>query len=77
MEQYDKWQPIETVPMDGTRVLVFAPRSLTNKGIEDVPRMEVDGYQSRYESFGKFNKEFWPATHWMPLPEPPKGVEHE
>ena len=24
-----------------------------------------------YTGWGEFNPEFWPPTHWMPLPEPP------
>jgi hypothetical protein len=54
----NEWQPIETVPRDGTRVLVYLPRA-------------IDG--ASFVQTAVYNRHSVPrATHWMPLPEPPR-----
>jgi hypothetical protein len=67
-----EWQPIETAPKDGARVLLgrFAPR-MDRHGYcaVDWYRQAKDG--NGFIGFGKFNMTFWPPTHWMPLPAPP------
>lgn len=65
-----EWQPIETAPKDGTRVLVarFAPGTKYDK------IMKVDRWQEKYSGFGLFNHTYWPPTHWMPLPAPPENT---
>lgn len=70
-----EWQTIDTAPKDGRRILVgrFDP-----KGSDHHPNniIAVDFWHTRrsysFEGFGQFNDQFWPATHWMELPEPPK-----
>lgn len=67
-----EWQPIETAPKDGTQVLLI-------RWVPDTRRhgwMDIDRWATKEEGrgwvgFGSFNPEFWPATHWMPLPAPP------
>lgn len=60
------WQPIETVPA-GKPVLVFVP------GDEARPVLEAQAYPD-----GRFYDPTYDewcgdgATHWMPLPDPPK-----
>jgi len=67
------WQPIETAPKDGRRVLVWI----------DDPKLLRDGYPICFArlwfyddgSLGGGAEGFngkWDITHWMPLPEPPK-----
>lgn len=60
------WQPIETAPKDGTRVLLWARAESTNYGYAC-----VIGFHARGE--------WWTgpvraldAMHWMPLPEVPE-----
>jgi hypothetical protein len=64
------WQPIDTAPRDGTRVLVWwayrlcadaAHWDAESDGGEWVGYFGDTGYASDSE-----------CTHWMPLPEPPK-----
>ena len=63
-----EWQPIETAPMDGTRVLVTA-------GF-----MVFDAYFRRgdwwlYECGDDWYSVTINPTNWMPLPEPPTTEE--
>jgi len=73
------WQPIETAPRDGTKILVSHP----DMGVEITEWYEIT--QTNYVEFegGLYRKEraiFYAgwnnnghhATHWQPLPEPPK-----
>ena len=59
-----KWQKIETAPKDGTEILLGA-----KDGSITVGRWELHNFFTD----GDFDA-FW-ATHWMPLPEPPKEGE--
>jgi hypothetical protein len=66
------WRPIKTVPQDGTHVLCgrFVEDDAYNN------RIRVDWWRSHitadYTGLGYFNLVYWPATHWMPLPQPPR-----
>jgi hypothetical protein len=62
------WQPIETAPKDGTRVIIF----YSGDNFWDV-------CEARYtdaEGWGDPNGCEWSCfadvTHWMPLPDPPR-----
>jgi len=50
----DEWQPIETAPKDGTKVILWLP---------DFHSVEMAWFCVPAE-----------ASHWMPLPTPPKGT---
>jgi Protein of unknown function (DUF551) len=59
-----EWQPIETAPED---VLVLIARCAPNTQWHG--RIEVAiKYGDRFDAFNRW----FPPTHWMPLPEPPK-----
>ena len=67
------WQPIETAPKDGSRVLVYdhgwcggGPRIAVSQWI---PYRHRDG-RGEWRTTGGFAG-VTDATHWMPLPEPP------
>ncbi len=53
------WQPIETLPRDGTPVLVWA---------EPMSQPDI----AWHESTGMTARTY---THWMPLPKPPTKAE--
>lgn len=67
------WQPLDTAPKDGTKILLgrFVPRDKYNGRI----RVDWwhDGKKNDFIGFGEFNTRYWPATHWMPLPDPPQA----
>lgn len=63
------WQPIETAPRDGTRIL------LSNENRVGIGQW-ITNFQSGYNYNDWFslmlNKFPYNPTHWMFLPEPPK-----
>ena len=63
------WHPIETVPRDGTRVVVII-HDPVNRG----PVCTVVYWNRNLERFetalGGFEVD-WPSTHWLPLPPLP------
>ncbi len=70
------WQPIETAPKDGTKVIVFIPGS----GAVCPAWWEVDKYAVRPRPywthwgehvFGVRQVRNKPPTHWMPIPPAP------
>jgi len=65
--ELEAWQPIETAPKDGTRIIVYRPRDndyCYHVG-EDVWRRNC-WYKS---------PAMCQPTHWMPLPEAPGLIE--
>lgn len=70
----DGWLPIESVPRDGTRVLLVC-MGTSEFECRKLGYMAVDGFDASYQNgFGKFNSSHWPATHWQPLPTPPAAL---
>ncbi|WP_082430767.1 DUF551 domain-containing protein [Novosphingobium sp. KN65.2] len=71
-----EWQPIETAPKDGRCIIVgrFTGKKNNHDGLVQVDRWHNRERGDSYNGFGKFNNQFWPATHWMPLPAPPETL---
>lgn len=70
------WQPIETAPRDGTRVLLWAcdpcyPKGKPLVGYFENNKWHLSGHEFTECWINNFDEYFNP-THWMPLPEPPK-----
>lgn len=70
-----EWQPIKTAPKDGTKILVG--RFTGDPKADHEGLISVDWYRrpednKGYIGFGNFNDRYWPPTHWMHLPEPPR-----
>ena len=75
----NEWQPIETAPKDGTKVLLFV-----DTGYEariHPGKWNDDRYAKRprpywdYLYFQTMDSRDHQPTHWMPLPAPPKGEQ--
>jgi hypothetical protein len=77
-ETIEGWRSdMENAPRDGTRVLLG--RFTGNPKADHEGFQAVDWYRSPerdagFIGFGKFNAQFWPPTHWQPLPEPPRAL---
>jgi len=72
----DAWQPIETAPRDGTRILVWPAWGVTTQGT----RVEVvrwrEGKRSRgWEGLAGYLIPTQP-THWM-IPKPPEDARDD
>lgn len=61
------WQPIETAPHDGTRVIVWSRDWAGGSEIA-----EFDGFFDAWAESGDGALLIPGPTHWRPLPAPPK-----
>ena len=70
------WQPIETAPRDGTEVLLYDECGVTVGSFRADDNFPEDAPLWLDNSYDDFSCGFASipviATHWMPLPEPPK-----
>mgnify|MGYP001574536749 CR=1 FL=1 len=68
------WQPFETAPKDGTRILAWGPKEMVITIMwHAIPRRD-DGYW-KLEPDGGTESNYdieTPLTHWAPLPDPPQ-----
>lgn len=78
-----EWQPIETAPKDGQSILLLNGKAHSPEAlVAHWCRVYPENPQGTWHSVSRFNCEFAlqrrfltqspDATHWMPLPEPPK-----
>ncbi len=63
-----RWQPVETAPKDGRRFLVSDGAAVATVWWS----AEADEWIG-YDTEGAFGA----VTHWMPLPPPPAGDNHD
>ena len=63
-----EWQPIETAPRDGTKVLIWIP---DRGALFKTTGMHVARYVSQYELWSMPGLGGLVPTHWMRLPTPP------
>lgn len=66
-----KWQPIETIPKDGTHILTYMEKTIVEAWFDNGCSEWVtkDLSSTGCGCCGSENDE---PTHWMPLPEPPE-----
>jgi hypothetical protein len=71
------WQPIETAPKDGTRVLGFSAGEWPDEQISTTRCTKAGEWihECCVEStiWGDYDHGRWEPTHWHPLPEPPQS----
>ena len=79
------WQPIETAPTDGTRVLAWCKeRGARETYVTQYP-FRSEGFKAGKRSTNQWRWEEpvagvcfrWRPTHWMPLPTPPETNQKE
>jgi hypothetical protein len=70
MLEAEGWQPIETAPKDGTRVVFYESGKKVKMGEHIRPE---DGWC--VVGWKCTNGNFHRPTHWMPLPTPPNTGE--
>ena len=66
-----EWQPIETAPMDGTVVDIFA-HGARQTNVRYLANEKTPGWYFVYDGALAGFKEG--ASHWMPLPPPPEDT---
>ena len=70
-----EWQPIETAPKDGTRILVSCVYEVEGQ-THSYEWADWWGWDDEWEGWLDFPSQIpapVPPTHWMPLPAPPTG----
>ena len=70
----NEWQPIETAPKDGTRILVYNGSIYVAAWEEATMTLKEkkDWVYSCYSLNGwNYYEIVYEPTHWMPLPKPP------
>lgn len=68
------WQPIETAPKNGTKILVaWINQWKTGPHIEVCETGEEGGWFYSYDG----DQPQSDPTHWMPLPEPPTASNEQ
>ena len=77
-----KWQPIETAPKDGTKILGYGLCEYVWRPIEKCEKIIFIAYHNSSWGDGWYfdiNDEDGSVvahlTHWIPLPKPPKETE--
>lgn len=73
-EAAEGWRPIETAPKDGTRVLLFGPRTDGSGNYQDVGGWWRNNWRPFEDDYCAFNH----PHYWRPLPSPPSetGNDH-
>lgn len=79
MGDFGLWQPIDTAPMDGSVVLIYADQGPLSNGIHAASWQQwkdptLNGYGhcwciASYQGLGESISGY--PSHWMPLPETP------
>jgi hypothetical protein len=76
LKQIQEWQPIETAAKDGTRILCSDGKNIEIAHWSDsvwTSEKQPDGTWGSWLVFDcRADSESIRATHWMPLPNPPK-----
>jgi uncharacterized protein YaeQ len=65
------WQPIETAPKDGEKILAWLVTSCGSIGFVDTLYWCSDDEPERWLNTHA-DEVYSTPTHWMPLPEPPQ-----
>ena len=72
MSEADKWEKIETAPKDGTAFIAYQS---VNSDMQVISSCIFDCGEFVFVNFGEGRHTAANPTHWIPLPQPPKGEE--
>lgn len=72
LQASEGWRDIESAPKDGTNILLAHDHAVFDGYWDKYADGWVDDVTDLYE-----DKITYPATHWRPLPEPPKSTAGE
>ena len=80
LEARIEWQPIETAPKDGTRLLTIVTKfpncrpaiGWWNVIADKWMASDAEDFHTEEDWQIELESTFYEPTHWMPLPEPPK-----
>lgn len=72
-EPVEGWRPIETAPKDGTEIIVWWKDQEIQIMAAYTDILDGEGF-NWYSGHADYLPEAQ-LTHWIPLPEPPKGEE--
>ena len=75
------WQPIETAPKGGAKILVYRPDACAEWMRVDIAHYDSQKGYANPRPFWNSLTRIWNVselrkyepTHWMPLPDPPRG----
>jgi hypothetical protein len=72
-ERAAAWKPISSAPRDGTYILIAVPPYDNEEFVQ--PALWYQGERDESPAWENSGGRYPKATHWMPLPPPPKPTE--
>lgn len=75
-----QWQPIDTLPKDWKRILIYGVRFDELYGEDQQPDIwlcddPIGNGQFSVAGTSGYSADVFNPTHWMPLPPPPAAIE--
>lgn len=67
-----EWQPIETAPRDGREIIAYRPFAFKHGDAAICVCRSTAEKHFAWDGGENYTDRANTATHWMPLPEPPK-----
>lgn len=71
-----EWKPIESAPKDGTEIIILLlGHAVSARWLENEPGYSGSGWVTLESREGFYMPEV--PKYWMPLPQPPKGLDEQ
>jgi hypothetical protein len=72
-----QWQPMDTAPKDGTRILAFGKFCFESEDGISTARWNGGRWVGDPNEATEYEMEACELSHWMPLPAPPTATKDE